>query len=254
MKIIITNDDGIFGLGLFPLIKELSSLGEIFVIVPEKEMSASSHSLSLSVPVRVRPIVFNNQKIHLVSGTPADCVRIGFIQFQKQKTDIVVAGINQGANLGQDVIYSGTVAAAREAMFLGITGLAVSLVSGNDYVSVAKIVKEITKLVYMKKFKGLLNINFPSKNFKGIKITTLGERRYENVVYVKKDPLGFPYYWLKSDLVKNVNVNKDSDVYAVNNGYVSVTPIITDLTDKVEINSLSKIFSSFKIRKKFFKS
>ncbi|MFQ3675550.1 MAG: 5'/3'-nucleotidase SurE [Endomicrobiia bacterium] len=244
---IITNDDGIFGLGLFPLIKELSSLGEIFVIVPEKEMSAASHSLSLFTPVRVRPIIFNNQKIHLVSGTPVDCVRVGFIQFQKQKTDIVVAGINQGANLGQDVIYSGTVAAAREAMFLGTTGIAVSLIEKGKYNYVSKVVKEITKLVYEKKFKGLLNINFPNKSFKGIKITTLGERRYKNVVHVKKDPLGFPYYWLKSDLIKNVNINKKSDIYAVSKGYISITPIITDLTDKPVLTSLEKIFSSIKI-------
>ncbi len=247
MKIIITNDDGIFGLGLLPLVKELSSLGKILVIVPEREMSASSHSLSLLFPVRVRQVVAHGKKIYLVSGTPADCVRLGFIEFHKQKTDVVISGINQGANLGQDVIYSGTVAAAREAMFLGATGIAVSLVKEGDYSKVAKVVKTIVEQVYEKKIKGLLNINFPENKFKGIKITTLGKRRYANIVHTKKDPFGIPYYWLKSGLIKNNVVDKNSDVYAIKNGYISITPIISNLTDQEMIPYLDTIFDSKKI-------
>lgn len=243
VKILITNDDGIFGLGLVPLVEELCKIGEVLVIVPEKEMSATSHSLSLLSPVRVRLTKYHNRDIYLVSGTPADCVRLGFIEFQKHKTDIVVAGINQGANLGQDVIYSGTVAAAREATFLGIPGVAVSLVGSGDYKKVSYITTKIVQKVLEKKFYGLLNVNFPSGKIKGIKVTTLGDRRYKNIVHRKKDPTGMPYYWLKSSLLKNSSDRKDTDVYAIENRYVSITPILNDLTDKIGCSLLKKMFN-----------
>lgn len=248
-KILITNDDGIFSEGLLPLVKELRKIGETCVVVPEKEMSAISHSLSLFVPVRVRTVKIGRYNINLVSGTPADCVRLGIIELQKFKTDVVVSGINQGANLGFDVNYSGTVAAAREAIFLNKTGIAISALDKN-YNMVAKISKEIVKFILKngKDKKYFLNINFPKHTPKGIKITSLGERKYEDVIYKKKDPIGVPYYWLKSKLVKKLTQKSPStDISCVEDGYISITPLTFDSTDYTQINSLKEFFNGFNL-------
>ena len=249
-KILLTNDDGILGFGLIPLVKELSKIADICVIVPEKENSAVSHSLSLFYPIRVKEVLLNGYKIKIVSGTPADCVRLGVIEFQKNKTDIVVAGINQGPNLGWDVNYSGTVAAAREAVFLNKTGVAISSVSKN-YEHVAKISKNIVKHILETKFKGFLNINFPKHKPKGIKITILGERQYENIVHKKFDPVGLPYYWLKSRLEKNKQKKKNTDVEAIEKGFVSITPLSCDLTDYEQVVIIKKIFEENFIKDEF---
>lgn len=244
-KILVTNDDGLFSEGLIPLVREISTLGEVCVIVPEREMSAVSHSLSLLVPVRVKEVTLNGFKIKLVSGTPADCVRLGVIEFQKRKTDIVISGINQGPNLGYDVNYSGTVAAAREAMFLGITGVAVSS-SSRNYQYVAKLTKQIIKFILTSGYKQLLNINFPQRKPKGVKVTVLGERRYQDVIYKKKDPIGVPYYWLKSKLIKTITKQELlTDVEALSKGYISITPLTFDVTNYKELNQTSDLFRKF---------
>ncbi|MCS7227870.1 MAG: 5'/3'-nucleotidase SurE [Endomicrobia bacterium] len=248
-KILITNDDGLFSEGLIPLIQEIKKIGEVCVIVPEHEMSAVSHSLSLFVPVRVKEVNLDGHNIKLVSGTPADCVRLGVIEFQRRKTDIVISGINQGPNLGYDVNYSGTVAAAREATFLGIPGVAISSAT-DDYFTVAKISKKIIAFLLKTKFNQLLNINFPQTYPKGIRITILGERRYKDVVYKKKDPVGIPYYWLKSKLISNNIKQKNviTDIAAVESGYVSITPLTYDITDYNKFDRTTKLFSQFNIK------
>jgi len=240
-KILITNDDGLFSFGLLPLVKELSKIGELCVIIPEKESSAISHSLTLFFPVRVKEISLNGYKIKIVSGTPADCVRLGVIEFQKNKTDIVISGINQGANLGWDVNYSGTVAAAREAVFLNKIGVAISSLSKN-YDLVAKLSKKIVLHILKTKYKGFLNINFPETKPKGIKISVLGERQYEDIVHKKYDPVGLPYFWLKSKLIKSEQKKNNTDVEAVKNGFVSITPLTCDLTDYSQLEKVNKIF------------
>lgn len=246
-KILVTNDDGLFSEGLLPLVKELKKLGDVCVVVPEREMSAISHSLSLLVPVRVRTVKLGSYNINLVSGTPADCVRLGIIELQKFKTDIVVSGINQGPNLGFDVNYSGTVAAAREAVFLNKTGIAISALDKN-YNLVAKISKKIVEYILKnrKNKKYFLNINFPKHNPKGIKITCLGERKYEDVIYKKRDPIGVPYYWLKSKLVKNLSQkDSSSDISCIKDGYISITPLTFDVTDFMQLPHLNNFFKNF---------
>lgn len=247
-KILITNDDGLFTEGLFPLIDEIKKIAEVCVIIPEKEMSAVSHSLTLLLPVRVKDVKINTYKIKLVSGTPADCVRLGIIEFQKKKTDIVISGINKTPNLGQDVIYSGTVAAAREAIFLNTSAIAVSSCGKNNYSYIAKITKNIVELILKTKSKFLLNINFPYKKPKGIKITTLGIRRYKDIVHKKIDPIGIPYYWLKSSLVKNVvQKNSNTDVSSVEEGFISITPLTYDITNYQQIDEIKELFKNFRI-------
>ncbi len=244
-KILITNDDGLFSFGLIPLVKELSKLGDLCIIIPEKEMSAASHSLTLFYPVRVKEVKIDKFKIKLVSGTPADCVRLGILEFQKGKTDIVISGINQGPNLGQDVNYSGTVAAAREAVFLKTTGIAIST-NGTKYELVSKISKKIIqKILKIKQKPLLLNINFPKLKPKGIKVTMLGERKYEDVVHKKIDPVGIPYYWLKSRLITNFSQDSLTDVSAVAKGYISITPLTYDITDYKKYSNVEEIFSDF---------
>ncbi|MEN3013692.1 MAG: 5'/3'-nucleotidase SurE [Endomicrobiia bacterium] len=251
-KILITNDDGLFSDGLFPLIKEMKKIADVCAIVPEKEMSAVSHSLTLCSPVRIKEVKINGQKIKLVTGTPADCVRLGIIELQKFKTDIVVSGINQGPNLGQDVNYSGTVAAAREAIFLNTSGIAVSTL-GSNYSSVAKFTRQIVEhiLRYKTKEKNFfLNINFPKNIPKDVRITSLGERKYEDIVFKKKDPIGIPYYWLKSKLIKNLPQRSfSSDISSVENGYISITPLTFDITDYNQLETLKEFFKNFKIKK-----
>ncbi len=247
-KILITNDDGLFTEGLFPLIDEIKEIAEVSVVIPEKEMSAVSHSLTLLSPVRVKDVKINNYKIKLVSGTPADCVRLGIIEFQKKKTDIVISGINQGANLGQDVIYSGTVAAATEAIFLNTSAIAVSSYGKNNYSYIAKIIKNIVELILKTKNKFLLNINFPAKKPKGIKITTLGIRKYEDIVHKKIDPLGIPYYWLKSSLIKNVTQKSHyTDISSLKEGFISITPLTYDITNYQQIDEIKELFKDFSI-------
>ncbi|MCX7957232.1 MAG: 5'/3'-nucleotidase SurE [Endomicrobia bacterium] len=240
-KILVTNDDGLFSEGLLPLVRELKKIAELCIIIPEKEMSAVSHSLTLQNPVRVRDIKYNGFDIKLVSGTPADCVRLGIIEFQKCKTDIVVSGINHGSNLGYDVNYSGTVAAAREAVLLRKTGVALST-SSNNYNIVAKYSKEIVKQLLKLKKTMLLNINFPHKP-RGIKITILGERRYEDIVHKKIDPIGLPYYWLKSNLlIENKNQKPITDIFAIKKNYISITPLTLDITDYNNLKYLKNLF------------
>ncbi len=245
-KILLTNDDGLFSFGLIPLLKELSKIGEVCTIVPEKESSAISHSLTLFLPVRVKEVNINGYKIKIVSGTPADCVRLGVIEFQKNKTDIVVAGINQGPNLGWDVNYSGTVAAAREAVFLNKTGVAISSMSKN-YELVAKYSKKIIEYLLKAEYKGLLNINFPKNKPKRIEVTVLGERQYEDVVYKKIDPIGLPYYWLKSKVIKSKQKKKNTDVEAVKKDIISITPLTYDLTDYTQLEQVKKILGKNEI-------
>jgi 5'-nucleotidase len=240
-KILITNDDGLLSFGLLPLVKELSKIGELCVIIPEKESSAISHSLTLFFPVRVKEISLNGYKIKIVSGTPADCVRLGVIEFQKNQTSIVVSGINQGPNLGWDVNYSGTVAAAREATFLDKPAVAISSLSKN-YDLVAKLSKKIILRILETNYKGLLNINFPKTKPKGIKIAALGKRQYENIVHKKFDPIGLPYYWLKSKFVASSQKKKDTDVDVIEKGFISITPLTCDLTDYSQLEKVNKIF------------
>jgi 5'-nucleotidase len=242
-KILITNDDGIFGLGLKPLVKEVSSFANVIVVVPDKERSAVSHSLTLQEPVRVRKIEKN---VYILNGTPADCVRFGVIFLCKNKVDLVISGINFGANLGQDVIYSGTVGAAREAVFMGISSFAISLVgrTGKNFSVAAKFAVKIARFILENEFqqKILLNVNVPDipyKKIRGTEITSLGKRIYDDTIHCRKDPYGLPYYWLKGRLLSGKDI-PGTDISAIKNKKISITPLHTDYTDFSMIEKLKK--------------
>lgn len=241
MKILISNDDGIYGAGLQPLISVMKKLGEVFVVVPDCQMSASSHSITISKPIR---LISQEKGIYTINGTPSDCVRFGIIEIMKHKVDIIVSGINDGPNLGDDCIYSGTVAAAREGAMLGLPSFAVSLVSNakNNFEIAAdfteKIIKKALKFNIPK--YTFLNINVPDTvDIKGIELTRMGKRIYNEDVEKRTDPRGFDYYWMTGKGINGYST-KGTDIFAVDKNYVSVTPLKIDQTDLSYLEKLKK--------------
>ncbi|MBO8167594.1 MAG: 5'/3'-nucleotidase SurE [Thermoanaerobacteraceae bacterium] len=235
MRILLTNDDGIYAKGLQTLLEHIKPLGDVFVVAPERERSASGHGITVHKPLRaneVRPMQY------AVSGTPADCVKLALEALLPEKPDLIISGINLGANLGTDVLYSGTVSAAIEGIMAGIPALAVSLVSydeNSDFSTAASITTDLCRALAHRQFprETLLNVNVPQgslEDIKGVRVTTLGIRRYKNSVEERKDPRGKSYYWLGGQ-VENIASREDSDLVAVSDNYVSITPVHFDLTN-----------------------
>ncbi|MDR1196068.1 MAG: 5'/3'-nucleotidase SurE [Endomicrobium sp.] len=230
--ILISNDDGVKGPGLRPLMKELSKIGKIYVIVPKNQMSGTGHSITLAKFKKTEKIEKDFYAIK--GGTPADCVKYALYSFLKNKVDLVVSGINTCPNLGQDVIYSGTVGAAREGALKGIPSLAVSAAEmyAQDYEGSSAVVREIAEYILKRKkrFKNVcLNINIP-RNYKGIKIVPLGLRSYDENVEAHVDKQGNFTYKLSGRYVSG-GKNRGTDIDMVEQGYISVTPLMLDQTD-----------------------
>lgn len=237
-NILVANDDGINGPGLKPLVAAMRGLGTVTVVVPDQERSADSHSLTLHKPIRIHRI---EAGVYTLNGSPADCVRFAVLEILKRKLDLVVAGINRGYNLGEDVIYSGTVAAAREATLLNVPALAFSQdPRGLSYAASAACAKRLVRLVLRRQLPPgvCLNVNFPaSKAFKPALPCRLGRRIYSQIVTKRADPRGGHYYWLAGKSVSGVNA-KGTDVAAVYAGRVSVTPLHIDNTDFAMLETL----------------
>ncbi|MDR2426217.1 MAG: 5'/3'-nucleotidase SurE [Endomicrobium sp.] len=230
--ILISNDDGVKAPGLQPLMKELSKIGKIYVVVPKNQMSGSGHSITLAKFKKAEKIKKNFYTVK--GGTPADCIKYALYSFLKNKVDLVVSGINTCPNLGQDVIYSGTVGAAREGALKGIPSMAVSAVEmyAQDYESSAAAVREIAEKILKRKeyFKNIcLNINIP-RNYKGVKIVPLGLRAYDENVETHVDKEGNFTYKLSGRYVSG-GKNRGTDIDMVEQGYISVTPLMLDQTD-----------------------
>ncbi len=222
--ILVTNDDGIYGAGLAPLVKELSKIAKVSVVVPDQERSGTGHSITLHSPLRIHKF---NANTYLVNGTPADCVRYGSRKLLKGKVDLVVSGVNTGPNLSQDVVYSGTVAGAREAALLGIPSFAVSAAQWEkaDFNSCARVAARIAKMLLVNRLPldTFLNVNVPVKA-KGFRVTKLGKRIYDEEVECRNDPTGREYFWLAGKFISGVE-DPGTDIEAVNKGYVSITPL-----------------------------
>ncbi len=245
MNILVTNDDGIYAKGIRALVEALSGLGKVFVVAPDSQKSACGHGITIHDPVMVREASFEGaEKAWSVSGTPADCVKLGSSMLIPDKIDILFSGINQGGNMGTDILYSGTVSGAIEGILLGIPSVAVSLDShtGDDFEASQKISRTVCKKMMTKELERetLLNINVPyvSKDrIKGVQITKLGIREYTESFQERKDPRGRVYYWY-SGTPKNVFSEEDTDVMAVEKEYISITPIHFDLTNYRIINDV----------------
>jgi 5'-nucleotidase len=233
--ILISNDDGINSEGLHKLHETLRDLGEVFVVAPDRDQSAVSHSLSLYRPLRIEQISDN---VYTVDGTPTDCVNIAVNGILKdRKIDIVVSGINKGENLGDDITYSGTVSAAMEGALLGVPSVAVSLATKVDFnfEAAAYYSKLIAEYVLCSNLPPatILNVNvphMPQGDIRGILVTRQGKRVYGEPIVEKVDPRGKKYYWIGGYELGSLDI-ENSDIAAVKSGYVSVTPISLDLTD-----------------------
>lgn len=243
MKILVSNDDGVQAQGLFVLVEALKSLGDVTVIAPDRNRSGASNSLTLVNPLRVTTL---RNGFLSVAGTPTDCVHLAItgLLSLSEKPDLVVSGINAGANLGDDVFYSGTVAAAMEGCFLGIPSMAVSLTNGHlHYEIAAEAAKEIA-ISLMKNplpAQTMLNINVPdisADQLKGFDITRLGTRHKAERTLEEKDPRGNPIYWIGPPGPEQ-DAGPGTDFFAVNSGRVSITPLQLDLTNYRVFESLS---------------
>ncbi|MFZ2957855.1 MAG: 5'/3'-nucleotidase SurE [Candidatus Ozemobacteraceae bacterium] len=240
MRILISNDDGIMAHGIISLAGALSPLGEITIVAPDREQSACSSSLSISKPLRATPVDFpvKVQAAWAVDGTPVDCVKLALTRLMPQPPDVVVTGINRGANVAVDIFYSGTVAAAFEGVHKGIPALAVSLDSFDlkaDYSATHDYIRMFVEKICSSPTPNaiLYNVNFPalpSDQIKGIRVTRTGHIRYADGYERREDPGGKPYYWLHG-VMEIVDKNPDTDVVAVRDGWVSLTPLRAELTD-----------------------
>jgi len=240
MHILISNDDGIMAKGIVALAEALLPLGHVSVAAPNRERSACSHSLTLEHPLRATPVHFP-VPVHnawAISGTPSDCVKLAVGQLLKESPDVVVSGINKGANMSVDVFYSGTAAAAMEGAFAGFPAFAFSLASydpNSDFTGAARWARECLKQIMASgPEKGIMyNINVPAlpeRDIKGLRITRMGHVRYRESFECRRDPNGKPYYWLSGD-PEILDQSPECDIVAVREGYVSLTPIRAEMTD-----------------------
>ncbi len=240
MHILISNDDGFEAPGIAALAAGLESLAQITVVAPERDRSGASNSLTLELPIRARTAA--NGFIR-VDGTPTDCVHLAITGLLKTEPDMVVSGINAGANMGDDVLYSGTVAAAMEGRFLGLPAIAISLAGGTEHFQTAAKVAQtlITQLQSDPLPQDtILNINVPDlpwDQLKGFKATRLGHRHKAEPVICDRDPRGREIYWVGPPGAEQ-DAGPGTDFYTVRNGYVSVTPIQVDLTRHETISPL----------------
>ncbi len=232
MRILVTNDDGIYSEGIKLLAAALSEVGEVWVVAPDREQSASGHSLTLHRPLRMRKI---DERWFAVDGTPTDCVNLASLVLMKEhQPDLVCSGINFGVNMGDDVTYSGTVSATFEGTLLGIPSVAFSqeIGEGFSFEPGARFARDlVAQLAAEPELPRdlLLNVNFPAGPFGGVEWTRLGHRRYQQQVVEKVDPRGRKYYWIAGTPVWTER--EGTDFSAVGGGRVSITPLHLDLTD-----------------------
>jgi len=236
--ILLSNDDGIRAEGLSALVRAMKKLGDVVVVAPDTGRSAVGHAITLSTPLRVRELVINGRFFGWsVNGMPADCIKIAVSSMLRRKPDLVVSGINAGANMGMDILYSGTVSAATEAAILGIPACAVSVASheGMDFDAAAAIASVIARALLKNPlpFDTVLNVNIPGcapADIRGIRVTSQSRSRFRETYEKRSDPRNEVYYWLTGEF-QDVPDERGTDVNAVREGFVSVTPLSLSLTN-----------------------
>jgi 5'-nucleotidase len=239
-RILLTNDDGIHSDGLLKLEQALREIGDVFVVAPAAEMSGASHSLTLSRPLRIRQI---DERHWTVDGTPTDCVTLALHRILKEHElpDVCASGINHGGNLGDDATYSGTVAGALEATILGVPGIAVSLVAREnyDFTEAARFaLLAVRKILSEGLPEGtLLNMNVPPGEIKGVKVTRQGIKNARPMITEHIDPRSKPYYWIGEQYFRS-DSEDGTDYRAIEDGYVSITPLRSDMTDHAALTQI----------------
>ncbi|KGY11698.1 stationary phase survival protein SurE [Vibrio tubiashii] len=240
LKILVSNDDGVHAQGIHVLADSLRELAEVTIVAPDRNRSGASNSLTLEQPLRVTEIA---PKVFSVQGTPTDCVHFALNELMKDDLpDLVLAGINHGANLGDDVLYSGTVAAAMEGHFLGVQAIAFSLVGKQNFETAAVVARDLVSQHASKPIptNRLLNVNVPDvaiSQLKGTQVTRLGARHHAEAMIKQKDPRGHDIYWLGPP-GKEQDAGEGTDFFAIEHGFVSVTPLQVDLTAHESLTSM----------------
>ncbi len=244
--ILVTNDDGVHSHGILALFKAMKEIGDAYIVAPDRERSAVSHALTLHRPLKVEEI---RENIFAVNGTPTDCVAIAANKILPEKPALIVSGINKGGNVGDDITYSGTVSAAIEGTIMGIPSFAISVVGEKNFhfdtatyysIGVAKYILE-KSLPY----DTLLNVNLPNlsiENIAGVKFTRQGKRIYDNAIKETYDPRGEKHFWIGGG-TPYWEHGEDTDIQAVLQGFVSITPIHLDLTNHAALEFLRKTWT-----------
>lgn len=247
MRILLSNDDGYQARGLRTLAEHLAPLADIVIVAPDRNRSGASNSLTLETPLRVERVDTN---LYYVNGTPTDCVHIAITGLLEEQPDILISGINHGANLGDDVLYSGTVAAAMEGRYLGIPSIAVSLVGGEHFATAAELVRRLVERNATDPLPtdAILNVNVPdvpAADVKGIRVTRLGFRHKSEPAVKALDPHNRPIYWI-GPAGAGQDAGPGTDFHAIAEGYVSVSPVKVDLTAHAALERVGTWFERFR--------
>lgn len=249
MHILVTNDDGVDAPGLLALTQAMRKLGAVTVVAPHRNQSAVGHRKTLSEPIRAwQTTLGDGTPATAITGSPADCVALTMLGLIEKPVDIVVSGINNGPNLSRDVTYSGTVTAAMEAVIEGVPGLAVSLDAREanlDYGYAAQVAMQVAERIIENRLPPLtlLNINvpaLPANQIKGVQVTRQGQRTYVDELIKRLDPRGRPYYWIGGEFPTGDHSEEGTDLWAVANGYVSITPITMEMTNFAALEIIEK--------------
>jgi 5'-nucleotidase len=239
IRILVCNDDGIAAPGIAALADALHAVGEVTVVAPDRQQSAVGHAITMNRPLRVVPYHRDGQMFgYAVEGTPADAVKLAVKCLMDRKPDLVVSGINHGSNTAVNILYSGTVSAATEGMILGIPSIAISLTTYGeaDFRYAGKVGVELAREVLRRGLPSgvLLNVNVPAipeEEIRGVRLTRQGESSWDDTFDVRRDPANREYYWLTGEM-RITDTDPETDQVAIREGYVSVTPIRYDLTDR----------------------
>lgn len=247
MHFLVSNDDGHQAPGIHALAEALTKLGKVTVVAPDRDRSGASNSLTLDAPLHVNQ---DARGYYYVNGTPTDCVHLAITGLMDEEPDMVISGINAGGNLGDDVLYSGTVAAAMEGRFLGCPAIAFSQTGVNpiDYSNSVKVVIDVVKLIMQQSIAedALLNINLP-ENYpvQGYQVTRLGNRHKSEPALEALDPKGRKVYWV-GPVGAEQDAGEGTDFHAIRNGYVSITPLQVDLTKHQMLDNLKQVMSNLR--------
>lgn len=234
MRLLISNDDGIYSPGIAVLAEMAAEFGEVRIVAPDVERSSAGHSITSARPLSCKRTKHASAEAYRVDGTPADCVALGASQWES--VDVVLSGINLGPNIGNGIWHSGTLAAAKQAVLMGMRGIALSIPAPEDepdFTALKPHIRQVLKLLLEKTMLSLVNVNFPAAQPNGILWTRQSVRFYDGRVVPGRDPMGRDHFWFTVTPIKETD--EGTDLWAIERGYISITPLRLDLTDEKEL-------------------
>lgn len=237
LRILVSNDDGVYSPGIAALAQAAAGFGEVRVVAPDVEMSSAGHSITAWRPLTYKPTPLNHIEAYRVNGTPADCVALGVSQWKG--IQLVLSGINLGSNVGHGIWHSGTLAAAKQAALMGLRGIALSISVPKeqpDFEKLRPAIREVLELLVPDAALSLVNVNFPHDHPKGIMWTRQSIRLYDGKVLPGEDPMGRKHYWFT--VVPITDTDEGTDRWALERGYISITPLRIDLTDENKLAAM----------------